>query len=184
MQNLKYEITDIEHPDNPNLRRIRALVDIVDVKVGDLGGYVETEESLSHEDSCWIYDDAQVCGFSKVYDDSTIRGNSQVIDSVVSGLSKVSGNSIVTNGSVLHGVTIVEDCIIDKCEFFCYFFAYLTNIEFRQTRVIWEEARELDIDETLKNRRDLILGFNMRFFDEDDKLENHLKPNPNIQEIE
>ena len=37
----KYEITDIQHPDNANLHRIKALVDIPrwGVKAGDLGGY-------------------------------------------------------------------------------------------------------------------------------------------------
>lgn len=37
----KYEITDIAHPDNPNLHRIRAVTDLTeDVLKGMLGGYV------------------------------------------------------------------------------------------------------------------------------------------------
>ena len=41
----KYEITDIAHPDNPKLHRIRALTDVgADVHKGDFGGYVETED--------------------------------------------------------------------------------------------------------------------------------------------
>ena len=36
----KYEITDIAHPDNPNLHRIRAVTDLTeDVLAGMLGGY-------------------------------------------------------------------------------------------------------------------------------------------------
>ena len=39
----KYEITDIVHPDNPNLHRIRAVTDLTeDVLAGMLGGYVES----------------------------------------------------------------------------------------------------------------------------------------------
>ena len=39
----KYEITDIAHPDNPNLHRIRAVTDLTeDVLAGMLGGYVES----------------------------------------------------------------------------------------------------------------------------------------------
>ncbi|MCO7108103.1 hypothetical protein NIA69_01465 [Gemmiger formicilis] len=34
----KYEITDIAHPDNPKLHRIRALIDLTEnIHVGDLG---------------------------------------------------------------------------------------------------------------------------------------------------
>ena len=39
----KYEITDIAHPDNPSLHRIRAVTDLTeDVLAGMLGGYVES----------------------------------------------------------------------------------------------------------------------------------------------
>ena len=42
MINLKYEITNEVHPQNRNLRRIRALRDIRrhGVRAGDLGGYI------------------------------------------------------------------------------------------------------------------------------------------------
>ena len=43
----KYEITDIAHPDNPKLHRIRALTDLTeDVLAGMLGGYVESYDNL------------------------------------------------------------------------------------------------------------------------------------------
>ena len=38
----KYEITDIAHPDNPKLHRIRAVTDLTeDLLAGMLGGYVK-----------------------------------------------------------------------------------------------------------------------------------------------
>ena len=43
------------------LYRIKALKDFGNVKKGDLGGYVEREENLSHSGDCWIYDKAKVC---------------------------------------------------------------------------------------------------------------------------
>ncbi len=57
---LKYEITGVQHPDKPNLFRIRALNDIPKYKVtaGDLGGYIEKESNLSQEGNCWIGDNA------------------------------------------------------------------------------------------------------------------------------
>ena len=46
MRMKKYEITDIAHPDNPKLHRIRALMDLTEnIHAGDLGGFVETEDS-------------------------------------------------------------------------------------------------------------------------------------------
>ena len=45
----KYEITDIAHPDNPNLHRIRAVTDLTeDVLAGMLGGYVESCDNLDN----------------------------------------------------------------------------------------------------------------------------------------
>ena len=44
----KYEITDIAHPDNPNLHCIRAVTDLTeDVPAGMLGGYVESRDKTS-----------------------------------------------------------------------------------------------------------------------------------------
>ena len=40
------------------LYRIEALRDFADVRIGDRGGYVESEKNLSHEGDCWVYDDA------------------------------------------------------------------------------------------------------------------------------
>ena len=58
----KYEITSIAHPQFPWLHRIRALVDVNEaVPKGTLGGFVEYEQNLSQEGSCWIYDQAICC---------------------------------------------------------------------------------------------------------------------------
>lgn len=46
----KYEITDIAHPDNPKLHRIRAVTDLTeDLLAGMLGGYVESYDNLDQE---------------------------------------------------------------------------------------------------------------------------------------
>ena len=58
----KYEITDIVHPDNPNLHRIRAVTDLnEDVLAGMLGGYVESYDNLDQEGRAWISADAIAC---------------------------------------------------------------------------------------------------------------------------
>ena len=77
---MKYEITNIAHPYNQELRRIRALVAISAMSVvpGDLGGYVETEKNLSHEGNAWVSGDAQVCGDARVSGDASIMWISRI----------------------------------------------------------------------------------------------------------
>ena len=58
----KYEITDIAHPDNPNLHRIRAVTDLTEnVLAGMLGGYVESRDNLDQAGRAWISADAIAC---------------------------------------------------------------------------------------------------------------------------
>jgi len=76
---MKYEITDIQHPKNPKLRRIRALVAVgLSVAAGDLGGYVEKQENLSQEGNAWVSGDAQVFGNAQVYGDARVMWFSKV----------------------------------------------------------------------------------------------------------
>lgn len=48
------------------LHRIRAVAEFGLVKVGDLGGWIEKEENLSHEGKAWVCGNAEVCGNAKV----------------------------------------------------------------------------------------------------------------------
>lgn len=43
------------------LHRIIALRDLGEVKKGDIGGWIEGQENLSHDDDCWVYGEARVC---------------------------------------------------------------------------------------------------------------------------
>ena len=58
------------------LHRIKALVDIpkYNVKVGDLGGFIEKEENLSHDGAAWVLTDAVVFGHACVYEDAAVCG--------------------------------------------------------------------------------------------------------------
>ena len=62
------------------IRRIVAIRDFDDVKKGDLGGYIESESSLSQEDTCWVYDNAKVYGDARVYGRTKFYGNTKVDD--------------------------------------------------------------------------------------------------------
>lgn len=82
--------------------RIRALRDFGDVKAGDLGGYIECEQNLSHSGNCWVYDGAAVCCDAVVKDDATVRGNADIIQAaVVSGNANVFGDARVTDNAVI-----------------------------------------------------------------------------------
>ena len=60
------------------LHRIRATVSFGFVKIGDLGGWIEKEENLSHEGKAWVCGDAEVCGDAKVCGDAEVWGNAKV----------------------------------------------------------------------------------------------------------
>ena len=67
MMGKKYKLTDeaIQHY-GKTLYRIEALIDFGDVDKGDKGGFVESEENLSHDGNCWVCGNANVCGDAKV----------------------------------------------------------------------------------------------------------------------
>ena len=102
----KYEITDIAHPDNPNLHRIRAVTDLTeDVLAGMLGGYVESYDNLDQEGRAWISADAiacenaVVCGDAVLTDHAVARGNAYVgKNATVMGDATVQDDAIVCGG--------------------------------------------------------------------------------------
>lgn len=91
----KYEI--INEPirvDGNVLYRIIALKNFDDVKMGDLGGYIQSEYNLSHEGNCWIYDNAKVFGYAQVHGDAKVYG-----DIIVNGNAVLFGNSKISNNT-------------------------------------------------------------------------------------
>ena len=133
------EIIDSMHRTH-RLHRIRALIDFDDVKSGDYGGYIESEENLSHSGNCWIYSDAvrlsknarvwghahvygnaklynsaEVCDYASVCDDSKIYDDAKVHQRAkVSGLSYIHGISKVSGNADVsgEGVNIHENVVI------------------------------------------------------------------------
>lgn len=116
MENKKYEFTgETKEFDEYTLRRIRALVDIKHiVKKGELGGWIEDEENLSHEGNCWVNDGCYVCGGARVYENAHIAGGAKVLyGSKVYGSAVVSGGSLVINNAEVYGnATIVGGAVV------------------------------------------------------------------------
>lgn len=95
MKNKKYVLTEeIVEIDGITLYRIKSNTNLPDVKIGDLGGFVESEHNLSVYDESWVYDNAKVYGNAQVYDNAKVCGNAQV-----SGEAQVCGEALVCNSA-------------------------------------------------------------------------------------
>ena len=87
------------------LHRIRAVVEFGFVKVGDLGGWIEKEENLSHVGKAWVCGDAKVWGNAKVCGDAKVWGNAEVWGNAkVCGDAKVWGNAKVCGDAKVFSV--------------------------------------------------------------------------------
>ena len=93
----KYELTtNTKMLFGRKLFQIKALVSFGDVTAGDLGGYIEKEENLSHDGTAWVSGDALVSGNAWVSGDALVYGNARVYgDARVYGNARVSGNALV-----------------------------------------------------------------------------------------
>ena len=91
----KFELTtDTKMFLGKKLFRIKALISFGNVRAGDMGGYVEKEENLSHLNEAWVYGDAWVYGNAEVSCNAKVSGNAKVYgDAKVSGNAKVSGDA-------------------------------------------------------------------------------------------
>lgn len=96
----KYKMTsNVKELLGHKLFQIKALKDFGDVKAGDLGGYIEKEENLSHDGIAWVYDNV------KVYDNAKVFGDTQVL-----GNARVCGNAQIYNDAL----------ICDSADYICF----------------------------------------------------------------
>lgn len=94
---------------------------------GELGGYIQGEWNLSHDDTCWIYGNAKVYEKSHVkdkamiYEDAEVYGHAWIVDTaIVSANAKifdyawVGGNTYVRGDTQVHGKVKLTTQIINK----------------------------------------------------------------------
>ena len=106
MGSRKYELTNISMEfGERTLYRIRALRDFSDIKKGDLGGWVSSENNLSQEGDCWIYDNAKCMDNARMYDNSTMYDYSEMYD-----YSIMRGDSEMHSYTEMHDYTIMYSC--------------------------------------------------------------------------
>ena len=119
----KYEFTDeTKEIDGRILHRIVATKDfyrgnrISIVMKGDLGGFIESEDNLSHDGGSWVmndscvYERAHIIGNALVGGCAHVHGNSLVSEhayvyenALVSGNAHVHGNALVSENAHVHG---------------------------------------------------------------------------------
>ncbi len=124
------------------LHRIRAVHDFGNVRKGELGGFIEKEENLSHDGDCWVGGNAVVVENARVTGDAYVTGNAVVVENAqvtgnvwvgvnawvtgsawVGEYACVEGYAIVRDGAVIGGDAVIrvhavigEDTCISKTE--------------------------------------------------------------------
>ena len=107
----KYEFTgETMNYEGYLLHKIRRLPD------GELGGWIQSENNLSQDGNCWVYENAKVYGDARVYGNAKIDGNAevygnaQVYDSAnVGENAKVYGNAKIYDHAEVYGEAQVYD---------------------------------------------------------------------------
>lgn len=134
----KYELIESDIRD---LHRIKALRDFGDVKKGDIGGYIENENSLSHEGLCWVYNNAKIYGYSEIFDNAKISGNAEVF-----GYSEIFGNAKIYGNARIFG----DAEVYDNAEVYGYAKIF-GNAEICENARIKEGSHIGKIEEEFKN---------------------------------
>lgn len=107
----KYAVTNETREINGHIvSRIVALRDFGNVHAGEYGGYVESEDNLSHLGNCWIYNEAAVMDSARIYDDSTVRDEAVVCDyAIVTDRAKVLNRALVCEDAAITDNSMVCD---------------------------------------------------------------------------
>lgn len=128
--NEKYELTE-EFKEIETLRegwlqkikvyRIRALRAFADVKIGDLGGFVETKQNLSNMGDAWVYGNAKVCNNARVYGNAEVCGDAKVCDNAnIFWCSSIGSRHATTTmfRNKDNGITVTCGCFMGTLEEF------------------------------------------------------------------
>ena len=92
------------------LHRIQAITSFASVVAGELGGWIEKEENLSHKGDAWVSENAAVYGDAVVSGNAWVSGNA-----VVSENAEVSGNAWVSENAVVSGnAWVSENAVVSE----------------------------------------------------------------------
>ena len=107
----KYKLTDETiNLNGAILYRIEALKDFGEIKKGDKGGFIESENNLAHEGDAWVSDNAHVYGDACVFDNARVYNNAFVSRyAQVYGNARVYGNAWLYDNTRVCGYAWVAD---------------------------------------------------------------------------
>jgi UDP-3-O-[3-hydroxymyristoyl] glucosamine N-acyltransferase len=124
----KYVLTDnVKRVDGKFVRQIRAIRNFGNIRKGTLGGFINNEENLSHEGTCWVYEDGVVAEHARVTDDAQIYQGIVFNSATVSeraqigrwhgrnefphiyGNASISGDAIVRDYVTVGGFAVIKD---------------------------------------------------------------------------
>ena len=115
MSEKKYEFTGETkvNDDGVTLHRIRALRDTWYCKKGDLGGWIEKEENLSHAGQSWIKDESEAYGNAQVYGNALVSSNSRILNNAqIYGNALLGYNSVARGSAQIYGFAILTHEVI------------------------------------------------------------------------
>lgn len=132
----KYEMTsNTKEFSGHKLFQIKALKNFGSIKAGDLGGYIEKEENLSHDGRAWVYNNAKVFGNALVRGNARVYGKAWVCDNVkiydnaqVSDNAKIFSNAYVFGNAIICGNVLIygnawiyDDALIcSNADYICF----------------------------------------------------------------
>ena len=105
-ENNKYEMIkeDFIIYKGRKLYRIRALKDLYNVRKGQLGGYIESEDNLAIDRDCWVFEDAKAYEHTYITDGVRLLNKSEAY-----GNSKLSGDVTLWDSSKVYGDANVSE---------------------------------------------------------------------------
>lgn len=109
--NRKYEFTDETITFSGHiLHRIRSVRNFGNVAAGELGGFIEKEENLSHDGNAWVSGEAKVFGEALVSMEAYVYGHAVVRDNVaVHGNARISGYAQISGYAHIYGYAKICD---------------------------------------------------------------------------
>lgn len=93
------------------LHRIKATRAFINVKIGDLGGWIESEDNLSHDGDCWVYENAKIFEGAIVHENATVSE-----DAMVYGAATIFGNALIIEHAIVYGnAEVLENAMLREC---------------------------------------------------------------------
>ena len=120
----KYEMTsETKIVNGVTLHRIKALISFGDIHEGDIGGFIEKEENLSHDGNAWVYGDALVYGNARVHGNALVYGDAEVCgNACIYGNAEVCGNACIYGNAWVCGDALIygDARVCGDADYLCF----------------------------------------------------------------